>query len=133
MHGQSKSSKKILFSASGCSLKMDSKILSVNKTYECELQKLLPPAVRDKQNWKLCYRHSTDDNLSDGSSVFHPKCDGKTKTVIIVKVVDYMFGGYTLTLLGVRICRNVQTSIFVLKNGSIIWLWCEKRKCFKER
>ncbi|KAL9968218.1 hypothetical protein ACROYT_G026567 [Oculina patagonica] len=85
-----------LYSASGTSLKMDSKILSVNMTYESELQKLLPPAVRDKQNWKLCYRHSTDDiNLSDGSSVFHSKCDEKNNTVIIVKVGDYVFGGYT--------------------------------------
>ena len=74
---------------------MESKILSVNKSYESELQKLLAPAVGDKQNWKLCYRHSTDDDLSSSKSVFHSKCDGKLNTVIIVKVGEYVFGGYS--------------------------------------
>ena len=74
---------------------MESTILSANKSYERELQKLLAPAVGDKQNWKLCYRRSRDDNLSGNTKAFHSNCDGKRNTVIIAQVGDFVFGGYT--------------------------------------
>jgi hypothetical protein len=40
---------------------------------------------------KLCYRASTDGwNAED----FHAKCGNKGPTIVLVKVDDYIFGGY---------------------------------------
>lgn len=41
--------------------------------------------------WQLCYRASRDGwDASD----FHNKCDNKGPTVTLVKVDDYVFGGF---------------------------------------
>ena len=44
--------------------------------------------------WKLCYRASTHGWYAKD---FHAKCDGKVPTVILVKVGEYIFGGFTDT------------------------------------
>ena len=41
--------------------------------------------------WKLCWR-ATRDGWS--ASTFHSNCDNKKPTVTIVKVGQYVFGGY---------------------------------------
>lgn len=73
---------------------MESRIISENKSYKRTLKEFLKPAVGDVQHWKLCYRHSTDDDPSSKKIAFHAQCDGKPNTVTIVKVGDYVFGGY---------------------------------------
>ena len=41
---------------------------------------------------KLCYRASLH---GWSSQQFHQQCDGKVNTVVLVKVENYIFGGYT--------------------------------------
>ena len=41
---------------------------------------------------KLCYRASLH---GWSSQQFHQQCDGKVNTVVLVKVGNYIFGGYT--------------------------------------
>ena len=48
--------------------------------------------VGNNAQWLLCYRASTH---GWESSTFHERCDGKPNTVTIVKVGDFVFGGYT--------------------------------------
>ena len=43
-------------------------------------------------DWKLCWRASRDGLAA---STFHSNCDYKKPTVTIVKVGQYLFGGYT--------------------------------------
>ena len=50
------------------------------------------PNVGNNAQWLLCYRASTH---GWESSTFHERCDGKPNTVTIVKVGDFVFGGYT--------------------------------------
>ena len=41
---------------------------------------------------KLCYRASLHGR---STAKFHEMCDGKADTVVLVKVGNYIFGGYT--------------------------------------
>ena len=46
----------------------------------------------DQFQWRLCYRASKDGwHASD----FHRLCDNKGPTVTLLKVGEYIFGGYT--------------------------------------
>ena len=45
-----------------------------------------------KCNWNLCYRASRDGWRAQD---FHRHCNNKGPTVVLVKVNDYIFGGYT--------------------------------------
>ena len=47
-----------------------------------------------KFRWRLCYRASTHGWSAQN---FHTKCDSKGPTLTLVKVGDYMFGGFTIT------------------------------------
>jgi hypothetical protein len=48
---------------------------------------------KKSEKWKLLYRGSSD---GFGSDVFHSKCDGIAKTLIVVKATNQcVFGGYT--------------------------------------
>ena len=79
------------FIFSGVSFK-SSNIISGNKLYESKLWGFLVPAVGDDPHWELCYRASTH---GFSNRIFHERCDGKRSAVTIVKVGDYVFGGYT--------------------------------------
>jgi hypothetical protein len=47
--------------------------------------------------WQLCYRASTDGwKVND----FHDKCGDKGATIVLVKVNNYIFGGFTDTYWG---------------------------------
>ena len=71
----------------------DSVIISNNALYQEQLGKFLASELcMYRPQWKLCYRASSDGG--DGKT-FHEKCDGKPNTVTIVKVGEYVFGGYT--------------------------------------
>jgi len=71
----------------------DSVIISNNALYQEQLGKFLVSELcMYRPQWKLCYRASSDGG--DGKT-FHEKCDGKPNTVTIVKVGEYVFGGYT--------------------------------------
>jgi len=43
-------------------------------------------------NWLRCW-HAAQDGW-DISKTFHPQCDGKGATVTIVRVGQYIFGGF---------------------------------------
>ena len=77
------------FLVSGVSF--NSAIISGNKAYECQLSQFLVSAVGEHPHWKLCYRASTH---GWAASTFHSRCDGKRDTVTVVKVGQYVFGGY---------------------------------------
>ena len=46
----------------------------------------------DQFQWRLCYRASADGWKEQN---LHTKCDNKGPTVTLVKVGEYIFGGYT--------------------------------------
>ena len=54
--------------------------------------KFLGPVEDAEKSWKRCYRGS---NFEFSSTAFHAHCDNKGPTVVIIKVGDFVFGGYT--------------------------------------
>ena len=62
--------------------------------YDGKLNEFLRPVYKPGKpgEWKLCYRASTH---GWAAKTFHERCDGKPDTVTIVKVGEYVFGGYT--------------------------------------
>jgi len=71
---------------------MASTTIANNAVYQSHLDQFLAPAVGNDPNWLLCYRASTH---GWDVSIFHSRCDGKSHPVTIIKVGDYVFGGYT--------------------------------------
>ena len=70
-----------------------SSILQNNDTYLGILSNWLKPVVQSKWSyWKRCWRASVD---GWAASTFHSGCDNKGPTVTIIKVGQYIFGGYT--------------------------------------
>ena len=69
-------------------LKKSSSILKGKITFIKQLQKWLG----EKCKWNLCYRASRDGWSAQD---FHRHCDNKGPTVVLVKVNDCIFGGYT--------------------------------------
>ena len=74
--------------------------LDYDLVYESKLQQFLKPAVGSHPRWVLCYRASSH---GWAASIFHRRCDGKRNTVSIIKVGQYVFGGYTDISWGKRI------------------------------
>ena len=66
-------------------------IIGSNLTYLFNLSKWLKPVSQSNSSWMLCWRGSRD---GWASSTFHYLCDGKGPTVTIIKVKQYIFGGY---------------------------------------
>ena len=70
-----------------------SSILRKNNKYLTALNTWLKPVVQSKSSaWKRCWRASVD---GWAASTFHSGCDNKGPTVTIIKVGQYIFGGYT--------------------------------------
>ena len=70
----------------------NSVIVGSNSNHLADLTNWIKP-IRSENDWKLCWRASRDDNW--GNTQFHSLCDEKGPTVTIVKVGEYIFGGYT--------------------------------------
>ena len=69
-----------------------SSILQNNDNYLGTLSNWLKPVVQSKSSyWKQCWRASVD---GWAGSTFHSGCDNKGPTVTIIKVGQYIFGGY---------------------------------------
>ena len=69
-----------------------SAILRKNNKYLTALNIWLQPVVQSKTSlWKRCWRASVD---GWAASTFHSGCDNKGPTVTIIKVGQYIFGGY---------------------------------------
>ncbi|XP_068705746.1 uncharacterized protein [Montipora foliosa] len=66
-------------------------IIGSNAAYLVQLSEWLKPVSQSNSFWKLCWRASRD---GWASSTFHSLCDGKGPTVTIIKVNQYIFGGY---------------------------------------
>ena len=81
-------------------LQIASTILAGNLDYKSKLHQFLKPAVGSHPRWVLCYRASSH---GWAASIFHRRCDGKRNTVSIIKVGQYVFGGYTDISWGKRI------------------------------
>lgn len=71
---------------------MNSAIIGGNALYQTQLHEFLTPAVGSHPQWLLCFRACTH---GWAASTFHSRCDGKRNTVTIIKVGQYVFGGYT--------------------------------------
>ena len=69
-----------------------SAIIAGKAIYQRHLNQFLTAAVGLTPQWVLCYRASTH---GWAASTFHSRCDGKRDTVTIIKVGQYVFGGYT--------------------------------------
>lgn len=70
-----------------------SMILMDNKKYKTKLLSWLKPVVSQSlARWKLCYRASRD---GWSAFTFHGSCGNKPSTVTIIRVGQYIFGGYS--------------------------------------
>ena len=69
-------------------LKKSSSVLKGETGFIKQLKKWLG----EKCKWNLCYRASRDGWRAQD---FHRYCDNKGPTVVLVKVSNYIFGGYT--------------------------------------
>ena len=49
---------------------------------------------KEDHTWKLCYRASTHGWYAKD---FHARCDDQGPTIVLVKVDEYIFGGFTDT------------------------------------
>ena len=70
----------------------DSEILKGDASYQSALATFLKPVVQSNSHWKRCWRASVDGWAAE---TFHSGCDGEGPTVTIVRVGQYIFGGYT--------------------------------------
>ena len=66
-------------------------IVGNNPEYLANLINWINPR-RSENDWELCWRASRGDLDNDK---FHSLCDEKGPTITIVKVGNYIFGGYT--------------------------------------
>ena len=84
----------IVFSALAAAGLEDSAILKIDASYLKVLGDFLIPVVQSNFHWKHCLQLSRDgwDNFN---SNFHSNCDDKGPTLTIVRVGQYVFGGYT--------------------------------------
>ena len=71
----------------------NSVIVGNNSEYLSNLTNWIKP-IKSDSDWKLCWRASRDNN-NWANSQFHSLCDDKGPTITIVKVGNYIFGGYT--------------------------------------
>ncbi|XP_068705762.1 sushi, von Willebrand factor type A, EGF and pentraxin domain-containing protein 1-like isoform X2 [Montipora foliosa] len=66
-------------------------IIGSNQTYLVQLSEWLKPVSQSNTHWNLCWRGSRD---GWAASTFHSLCNGNGPTVTIIKVNQYIFGGY---------------------------------------
>ncbi|KAL9962228.1 hypothetical protein ACROYT_G031310 [Oculina patagonica] len=72
-----------------------SNIVGRDENHLLTLSKWLKPVTQGKSSdWKRCWRASVD---GWAASTFHGQCDNKGPTVSIIRVGQYIFGGYTST------------------------------------
>ncbi|XP_068736659.1 uncharacterized protein [Montipora capricornis] len=91
-------------------------IIGSNATYLVQLSEWLKPVSQSNSSWKLCWRASRD---GWASSTFHSLCDGKGPTVTIIKVNQYIFGGYVSISWGSQGCSyryDATAFLFSLRN-----------------
>ena len=71
-----------------------SNILGLNKKYLDQLTSYLKPVLQSSSSSRFmrCWHAKTD---GWAASTFHRQCDNKGPTVTIIKVNNYIFGGYT--------------------------------------
>ena len=87
-----------------------SSILKGEQAYIKQLQEWLG----DKCKWNLRYRASRDGwDAQD----FHRLCDNKGPTVVLIKVNNYIFGGYTDQNWAGKICSYISASLPYLPNS----------------
>ena len=70
---------------------INSSILSHNEDYLSLLSWFLVPAVGNVSHWLLCYRSSRDGAVDE---YFHKQCDRLNDTITVIRVNNYVFGGY---------------------------------------
>lgn len=68
-----------------------SDVLKDNKVYHETLMSWLEPIVLPAAQWFRCFKAS-DDGWD--ASILHQNCDHKGPTVTLVKVREYIFGGF---------------------------------------
>ena len=99
-----------------------SSILQNNDNYLGTLSNWLKPVLQSKSSyWKRCWRASVD---GWAASTFHSGCDNKGPTVTIIKVGQYIFGGYASVSWSKWLylpCSNFQAFRITLWFNS--WLW----------
>ena len=70
----------------------DSEILKKDASYLKALGDFLKSVVHSNSHWQRCWRASQD---GWAATTFHSLCDNKGPTVTIIRVGNYIFGGYT--------------------------------------
>ncbi|XP_068704295.1 sperm receptor for egg jelly-like [Montipora foliosa] len=91
-------------------------IIGSNAAYLVQLSEWLKPVSQSNSHWILCWRGSKH---GWAASTFHSLCDGKGPTVTIIKVNQYIFGGYASISWGSQSCYyryDATAFLFSLRN-----------------
>lgn len=92
-------------------LDISSSILGSDEFLISHLSRFLEPVAGSHSRWSLCWRASSH---GWSSSAFHSYCNGKPKTVTIIRKDQFVFGGYTDVSWGENLINNDKLS-FIYK------------------
>ena len=95
---------------------------SLDNKYYYQLMSYLVPVLRSSTRSKFvrCWHAKTD---GWAASTFHSKCDNKGPTVTIIKVNNYIFGGYTDVSWSSKYhCIELQHEFVTLFSVTIDWI-----------
>ena len=67
-------------------------ILGLNSKYQDTLRAWLEPFLPKNARWQLCYRAVQDGFMAE---TFHKECSAFGVTVTLVKVKNFVFGGFS--------------------------------------
>lgn len=91
-------------------LEISSSILGSDEFLISHLSRFLEPVAGSHSRWSLCWRASSH---GWSSSAFHSYCNGKPKTVTIIRKDQFVFGGYTDVSWGSGSSYNTDDKAFI--------------------
>ena len=72
------------------------------------LRSAFPTFIRDYAMWKRCY---SADQSSWSTAEFHSNCDSKGPTLTVIRVHEYVFGGFVEQSWGGRHYNGIRQSM----------------------
>lgn len=75
------------------------------------LRSAFPTFIRDYAMWKRCY---SADHSSWSTAEFHSNCDSKGPTLTVIRVREYVFGGFVEQSWGGRHYNRIRQSMKII-------------------
>ena len=90
------------------------------------LRSAFPTFIRDYAMWKRCY---SADNSSWSTAEFHSNCDFKGPSLTVIRVREYVFGGFVEQSWGGRCCNRIRSLWFKQSRKIILSLLSSSSSC----